>query len=260
MEHSLYPGDLTDRQWDCIQLVLPKANLRGRPRTHSLRRIINALMYVVRTGCQWRMLPKEYPPWPTVYYYFARWRDNGVWKRIHDTLRAALREHLGRHKHPTAGSMDSQSVPTAGRAEKRGFDAGKHIKGRKRHVLVDTLGLLLGVQVTSAAISDVAGARQLWRQLGGVGKRLHRVWVDGTYRGPLVDWVLSRSHCQITPMVRPPGQKGFTVIPKRWAVERTFGWFSSARRLRVDYEVLVASAVAIIYLVMIRLMLRRLAA
>ena len=183
---QLYPTDLTDSQWDVIREMLPKAKPGGRPRSLNLREIVNAILYLVVGGIQWRMLPKEYPKWQSVYAYFRDWRKSGLWPRIHDTLRARVREKVGRHKHPTAACIDSQSVKMTLVPGLRGYDAGKHVMGRKRHILVDTLGLMLGVVVTAASISDPAGARQLLRSLGGFCKNLHKIWADGTYRGELI--------------------------------------------------------------------------
>ncbi len=156
MKHKTYPTDLTDRQWDCISPHIPLAKPGGRPRTLDMREVVNAILYVVVSGCQWRMVPHEYPKWQSVYSYYARWRDDGSWQRIHDTLRAEVRRTAGRHKHPTAGCLDSQSVKTSCVAAEHGFDTGKKVSGRKRHVLVDTLGLLLAVVVTTASVSDPA--------------------------------------------------------------------------------------------------------
>ena len=206
------------------------------------------------------MLLREYPAWQGVYGYFRQFRDDGTWQRIHDTLRAQLRRRLGRHKQPTAGALDSQSVKTSQLPGVRGYDAGKQVKGRKRHILVDTLGLLLAVVVTSAALSDPAGAKRLFKRMGGACKKLRRIWVDGTYRGHLLEWVLRHCKFVLQPILRSDEQKGFVVLPRRWVVERTFAWLTQCRRLGKDYEVLVQSSEAMIYLAMIRLMVRRLAA
>ena len=259
MKYQTYPTDLTDRQWDCINDLIPASKPGGRPRKMDMRQIINAILYVVVSGIQWRMLPKDYPKWKTVYDYFRTWRDDGTWQRIHDTLRAQVRQQAGRHKHPTAGCLDSQSVKTTQIPGERGYDKGKNVNGRKRHILVDTLGLLLVVVVTAASVSDPAGARLLLARLGGAGKKLRRIWVDGTYRGTLVDWVLDHCRFVLQPVLRTDGKKGFLVLPRRWVVERTFAWLTQCRRLSKDYEVLPASSEAMIYLAMTRLMLRRLA-
>jgi putative transposase len=258
-KNQLYPSDLTDREWDGIKDLIPPAKPGGHPRTLDMRAVVNAIMYLLVTGCQWRMLPREYPAWQSVSSDFRQWRDDGTWQRLHDTLRAQVRERAGRQKHPTAGAMDSQSVKTTLVAEVRGYDSGKRVKGRKRHILVDTLGLLLAVVVTSAAVSDPAGARLLLRRLGGACKKLRRIWVDGTYRGHLLEWVLLHFQFVLQPVLRSPGQKGFVVLPRRWVVERTFAWITQCRRLSLDYERLVESSQAMIYLAMTRLMLRRLA-
>ncbi|MCA1598574.1 MAG: IS5 family transposase, partial [Chloroflexi bacterium] len=180
MNNQTYPTDLTDRQWQCSMPLIPSPKPGGRPRSVDMRQVINAILYIVVTGAQWRMLPKDYPKWQTVYHYFRQWRDDATWQRIHDTLRAEVRRRAGRHKHPTAGCLDSQSVKTTQVAGVRGFDGGKLVTGRKRHVLVDTMGLLLAVVVTAASVSDPAGARLLFARLGGAGKKLRKVWVDGT--------------------------------------------------------------------------------
>jgi putative transposase len=224
-----------------------------------MRRVVDAILYVVVGGIQWRMLPKEYPKWQSVYWYFRRWAKDGTWQRIHDRLRARLRHRAGRHKHPTAGSLDSQSVKTTATACERGFDAGKQVNGRKRHILVDTLGLLLAVVVTAASVQDRDGARLLLTRLGGVGKKLRKLWVDGGYQGALEAWVAERFRFCLQVVLRPKEQKGFVVLPRRWVVERTFAWLSHHRRLSKDYERLTATSEALVYIVMIRLMLRRLA-
>ncbi len=181
-QYQLYPTDLTDRQWDLIKELIPVAK-SGRPRELDMRLVINGLLYLVVGGIQWRMLPREYPKWQSVYYYFRLWHDDGTWQRIHDTLRAGVRRQAGRHKHPTAGALDSQTVKSGARPGVRGYDAHKNVTGRKRHLLVDTMGLVLAVVVTSAALCDPAGARLLLAHLGAFCKKLRLIWVDGIYRG-----------------------------------------------------------------------------
>jgi putative transposase len=260
MHNKTYPTDMTDRQWHCISPMIPLAKPGGRPRTLEMRAVLNAILYIVVGGCQWRMLPREYPKWQSVYFYYAKWRDDGTWQRIHDTLRAEVRRKAGRHKHPTAGCLDSQSVKTSNLAHERGFDNAKLVSGRKRHLLVDTLGLVLAVVVTAASVSDPAGARQLVARLGGACKKLRKVWVDGAYRGKLVRWGAEHLWFSLEPVLRTDDMKGFRVLPRRWVVERTLAWLTQCRRLSKDYERLSSSSEAMIYIAMTRLMLRRLAA
>lgn len=259
MNNQIYPSDLTDSQWEIIQELIPKAKSGGRPRSLEMRQVINAILYVTVGGIQWRMLPKSYPKWQSVYSYFRTWRREGIWQRIHDTLRARVRRKAGRHKHPTAGCADSQSVKTTAIAGIRGYDGGKQVKGRKRHILVDTLGLLLAVIVTAASVQDRDGAKLLFQRLGGACKKLRLVWVDGGYRGQLLDWVVEHCHFRLQLVLRSDRQTGFLVLPRRWVVERTFSWLNHHRRLSKDYEQLVDTSETFIYIVMIRLMLRRLA-
>lgn len=204
------------------------------------------------------MLPKEYPKWQSVYYYFRVWRDDGTWQRIHDTVRAMVRRRAGRHKHPTAGCLDSQSVKTTAVAGIRGYDKGKQVNGRKRHLLVDTLGLLMAVVVTAASVQDRDGAKLLVSRLPGACKKLRLIWVDGGYRGQLLDWVADRCRFRLQTVLRSDDQKGFVVLPRRWVVERTFAWLNHHRRLSKDYEGLTSSSEAMILIAMTRVMVRRL--
>jgi putative transposase len=209
---------------------------------------------VLKTGCQWRQLPREFPSWSAVYYDFRRWRLDGTWPRIHDTLRARRR-----HQHPTAGCLDSQSVKGTSTPGARGFDAGKKINGRQRHILVDTLGLLRVVLVTAASVQDRDGARQLLRHLPGPCKRLRKMWVDGGYSGRLVEGVASRFQFVLSVVLRPKEVRRFVLLPRRWVVERTFAWLNLSRRLSKDYERLMPTSETWIDLAMIKLMVNRLA-
>jgi len=258
MNTQLYPSDLTDSQWDIIQPLIPPVKPGGRPRSLDMRQVVNAILYVVVGGIQWRMLPREYPKWQSVYSYFRVWKRSGTWQRMHDTLRAAVRRRAGRHKQPTAGCLDSQSVKTTATAGRCGFDAGKLIKGRKRHLLVDTLGLLLAVVVTTASVQDRDGARLLLSRLGGACKKLRLIWVDGNYRGQLLDWVAEHYRFRLRVVLRPEERKGFVLLARRWVVERTFAWLNHHRRLSKDYERQETTSEALVHIAMIRLMVRRL--
>ena len=264
MNNQSYPTDLTDRQWECIRNYIPPAKSGGRPRTLEMRGVINGILYIVVGGCQWRMMPREYPKWKSIYHYFRLWRDDGTWQRIHDRVRADLRRKAGRDKQASAGCMDSQSVKTTHVPGVRGYDTNKRVTGRKRHLVTDTLGLLIAVVVTSASVSDPHGARLVLKKVRqlGTGKRLRRIWVDGIYRGTLMDWVTARFRFVLEAVLRPEDMKdvkGWVVLPRRWVIERTFAWLMQCRRLGRDYEVLPESSEAFIYISMTRLMLRRLA-
>ena len=254
-----YPSDLTSRQWQLIRQLLPPRSKRGR---HPIDRrlVVNAILYVVRTGCQWRMLPKDFPNWSTVYGIFWQWRNDGTWQKIHDGLRAKTRKAAGKKSTPTVAIVDSQSIRTAEGGEERGYDSAKRIMGRKRHVAVDTLGLLLAVVVHGADWQDQDGAEWVMDKLGEQFKRIKVVFGDFAYgRGGLPEWVQETFGWILQTVLRPVGVQGFVVLPKRWIVERTFAWLARYRRHSKDYEKTTASGEAITYIAMISLMSKRLA-
>jgi transposase len=283
MVTTAYLSDLSDGEWELVQPLLPPPATRGRPRRHSLRTILDAIFYVVRAGGAWRLLPRDLPPWKTVYHYFRTWRRDGTWERLHTVLREHLRVRLGRDPQPSAGIIDSQSVKTTSVGGVRGYDGGKQVKGRKRHLLVDTEGLVLTVSVHSAGIMDRDGVKLLLADpVPAQFPRLGHVWLDAGYNGrgkgkdgieSTLGWSAEivkhrpRSKKVWVPNDIPPEQidwskyllpPGFRVLPRRWVVERTFGWQTQARRLSKDYELLCSTSEAFIYVAMIRLMVRRL--
>ncbi|EFH79739.1 IS5 family transposase [Ktedonobacter racemifer] len=258
--NATYPSNLSDAEWECLQQHLPSDPSRGRPRTHALRVIFDAIFYVLRTGCAWRYLPCNFPPWQTVFYHFRRLRLKGTWFRLLTTLREAERERVGRNAQPSAAIIDAQSVKTVEEsASICGFDAHKHIKGRKRHILVDTLSLLLSVYVTPADLHDSKGARCLLAGLAPLLPRLKKIWADAAYRGQkLAKFCLAQGNWDLEIVEHPAGTRGFSVQPRRWVVERTFGWLSRNRRLSKDYERKVQTSETLIQVAMIRLLLVRL--
>jgi putative transposase len=250
-----FTTDLTDSEWEVITTIHPD----NRQRRHSLRSVWNAIFYIVKTGCQWRMLPGEFPPWQTVYYYYRQWRDRGIIEEVHNALRQSVRRRAGRQESPSAAIADSQSVKSTHSGPDRGFDGGKNVKGRKRHLVVDTLGLVLAVIVTAANVQDKRGLALLLDRVRERFDRLEILFVDGGYDSqPLSERVRRVIGCLLQVVPRPSTQKGFQVLPKRWIVERTFSWFNSYRRLSKDYEYRTDTSETMVYLAMIRLMLKRL--
>ncbi|MGP4052403.1 IS5 family transposase [Streptomyces sp. 2A115] len=265
-ERRAYPSDLSDARWALIEPVLSawRAERRlyalniGRPPEHDLREIMNAILYVDRTGVQWRYLPHDFPNWNTVYGYFAKWQADGVFVQLNGLLRELVRQWEGRNAEPSACVIDAQSVKTATSipATSQGTDAGKKIVGRKRSIVTDTIGLLLAVLVTAASVQDSVAGTQLLDKVATTHTSIRKVWVDGGYRKHLVEHAATLG-IDMEIVQRAPGTRGFTPIPKRWAVERTYGWLM-LRRLARDYETLPTRSEAVIHLAMTDLMARRL--
>jgi len=265
LSRGVYPSSISDRQWATLAALLPAPAYRtsngGRPEKHCRRRILDAVFYLVRGGLPWRQLPVEFPPWPTVYYWFARWRDDGTWQRIHDALRDQARLSAGRQPAPTAAIVDSQSVRAAATVTRvsRGFDAAKKVNGRKRHLAVDTLGLLLIVLVTAASVQDRDAGYRLLTSLRQRFSTVVLVWADAAYAGRLVIWATAVLRLTLQIVKRSTDVAGFVVQPRRWVAERTLAWLFTHRRLVHDWERLPATHETMVYIAMIMLMSKRLA-
>jgi putative transposase len=255
-----YASDMTDAEWKLIARRLPPRRRLGRPRKVNLRRIVEAILFILSTGCQWRALPREFPPYSTVQGYFYAWRDTGRWQRIVMALVRQARRKLGRKARPTAAIIDSQSAATTQAGGPRGFDPGKRVYGRKRHIVTDTNGLLLAVHVHPANVQDVHGAVPLLELLRRRFPKLRHVFADRVYRGDQL--IQALSHCgpwRIEIVERPNGLKGFQLLPRRWVVERTFAWLGRCRRLAKDFEGRPSTEVAWLLVAHLRLLTRRLA-
>jgi putative transposase len=261
MKAMSYPSDLSNAQWELIQDLVPEPKPGGRPPDYERREIVNAILYLVRTGGAWRQMPHDFPPFPIVFYYYRLWTKSGLWEEINTALREKVRRKAGKQSEPTAGVLDSQSVKMSDQGGPSGFDAGKKIKGRKRHLLTDSLGLLMAVMVTPADVQDRDGAVMLLAGCFMEFWSLAVIWADAAYKGALVEWVKGlhpQGNLHLEIVSKLANQKGFVVLPKRWVVERTFGWLYRWRRLRSDYEHRTDHSESMIKIASIGMMLNRL--
>lgn len=255
-----HKSDMTDKQWQLIQPLLPlEHDGPGRPLELDMRQVVNAIFYVVRTGCQWEYLPGNYPNYNSVYYHYRKWCLNGLWQQINQRLRQQERQSQGREPEPTGAVIDTQSVKTTEAGGQRGFDGGKQVNGRKRHLITDTLGNVLTTLVHAANVQDCHGAKPTLLNLSQETlNSLKKIWADGSYRGELVTWVHEQLDIILEITLKDRHQKGFQVLPKRWVIERTFAWLGRYRRLSKDYEHCTFSSEGVIYIASIHSMLRRL--
>jgi transposase len=259
-----YPSNLSREQYELLSDMIPEPKPGGRKREVDMWEVLNGIFYVLLEGVRWRSLPGDFPPWQTVYTYFRNWRKDGTWLHIHDSLREYTRIEAERYPSPSEAIIDSQSVKSAAMVSQSvGYDAGKKIKGRKRFMTVDTLGLVLRVLVSAANVPERAGGKQVLkrvRKMGDKVSRLTTIWTDGGFDGPaFMMWVMDVCRWIVQVVLRPEQTKGFVLLKKRWVVERTFGWLMGCRRLVRDYELLPETSETFIYLAMIRIMVRRLA-